>query len=538
MSQHASPNLADYQPKLHRTQNWAVTKPSARGKRGMVVSQSKAAAEAGVAVLEAGGNAADAAVAAAFALAVVEPWNSGLGGIGFGMVHRAGAENAEVLDFGPVAPKGVDPAAYRLTGQLKKDFFTWPEVEGDRNIHGPLSALIPSSVAGYDLLRERFGTGMPLAELLGPAVALARRGLPQDWFTLIKVAASAKIIRLYPESARIYLPDGLPPTPPYQGNPGFFRQGNLAETLERLRRHGLRDFYEGGVAADLVADLRELGSFVSAGDLAECRAAVRPATVLDWRGRFRVQSAGGLTAAPTLAAVMRQMAEARPSGEPDAAWYVALSQAMRDAYAERLTSLGAANPPPEPAETCTTHLTATDAEGNMVSLTTTLLSSMGSRMVLPKTGVLMNNGMMWFDPTPGSANAIRPGARPLCNMLPLTVSEAGKAGPVIAVGASGGRRILASVYQMLAYSLDFGMGPEEAAAMPRIDVSSPDATSADPRLPGAVLEALAGQVGLELVEHATMPVNYACPNIIRWEDGEAVGVSDVMSPSSGAVAAG
>ena len=174
----------------------------------------------------------------------------------------------------------------------------------------------------------------------------------------------------------------------------------------------------------------------------------------------------------------------------------------------------------------------------MVSLTTTLLSSMGSRMVLPKTGVLMNNGMMWFDPTPGSANAIRPGARPLCNMLPLTVSEAGKAGPVIAVGASGGRRILASVYQMLAYSLDFGMGPEEAAAMPRIDVSSPDATSADPRLPAGVLEALSAQGGLELVEHATMPVNYACPNIIRWEDGEAVGVSDVMSPSSGAVAAG
>ena len=525
--------------RAYRTQNWSLTKPSARGRKGVVVSQNHEAAAAGAAILEAGGNAADAAVATAFALAAVEPWNSGLGGIGFGVVLKAGESRAQVVDFGPVAPRRADPADYPLTGAMKLDLFAWPEVEGDRNIHGPLSFCIPSSVSGYATLKERFGTSMPVSELLQPAVALAKRGLAQDWYTTLKIASSAAVLRLYAGSARIYLPDGLPPVPPYQGVPGFRTLGNLGSTLEHLAKAGLDDFYRGDLAKQLAADIAAVGGVVDAQDLADCRASVREAPVIDWRGTHRIHTAGGLTAAPTLQAVVEGMAGSPPpDGGPDSAWFAKLSQVMREAYATRLEGLGAAQAAKEPGETCTTHLTVVDGEGTIVALTTTLLSSMGSRLVLPDTGVLMNNGMMWFDPTPGSANAIRPGARPLCNMLPLTVSEAGKAGPVIAVGASGGRRILASVYQMLAYSLDFGMGPEEAAAMPRIDVSSPDATSADPRLPAGVLEALSAQVGLELVEHATMPVNYACPNIIRWEDGEAVGVSDVMSPSSGAVAAG
>ena len=103
----------------------------------------RAAAEAGVAILEAGGNAIDAAVATALALATVEPWNSGLGGIGFALVHRAGQRRAEVVDFGPVAPRGLDPSRFPLTGGMKQDLFAWPEVEGDANIHGPLSFAIP-----------------------------------------------------------------------------------------------------------------------------------------------------------------------------------------------------------------------------------------------------------------------------------------------------------------------------------------------------------------------------------------------------------
>src|ERR1700754_4313510 len=116
-----------FAPTSHITQHWQLAKPAASGRRGVVVSQCRNASEAGVAVLEAGGNAIDAAVATALALATVEPWNSGLGGIGFALVHRAGQRTAEVVDFGPVAPAGLKPSAFKLTGRMKQDLFAWPE---------------------------------------------------------------------------------------------------------------------------------------------------------------------------------------------------------------------------------------------------------------------------------------------------------------------------------------------------------------------------------------------------------------------------
>ena len=154
-----------YQPSPHVTQNWQLTKPVASGRRGMVVSQARAAAEAGVAILDAGGNAIDAAIGAALALASIEPWNSGLGGIGFAMVHRVGQSRAEVVDFGPVAPAGAEPSRYRLTGRMKTDLFPWPEVEGDANIHGPLSFAIPASVAGDGKMHATWGQ-LPFAEVI------------------------------------------------------------------------------------------------------------------------------------------------------------------------------------------------------------------------------------------------------------------------------------------------------------------------------------------------------------------------------------
>jgi gamma-glutamyltranspeptidase/glutathione hydrolase len=495
----------------------------------MVASQARAAAEAGAEMLRAGGTAADAAVAAAFALAAVEPWNSGLGGIGFAQVMAPGGP-CETFDFGPVAPRGLDPSAYPLTGRRKQDLFAWPEVAGDANIHGPKSVLIPSAVAGYALLHERHGR-LPIREVLAPAVALAKRGLPQDWFTTLKIANSAAILRLYPESARIYLPNGLPPVPPYQGTPGFFVLGRLPETLERLQQAGLRDFYEGEIAAAIAADMREMEGFVSAEDLRDCQARIRPALEAGLRGR-RWMLANGLTAAPTLMRVLERMESAPYGAAPDAAWYAHLARALREAYAERLAGLGDAEPPG--ADSCTTHLTVADKEGMMVAMTTTLLSSMGSRLVLPRTGVLMNNGVMWFDPTPGSANAIAPGKRPLCNMCPVILLD-GQGGPEIAGGASGGRRIMAAVFQLLSYVADFAMDPEAAAHHPRLDVSGPEGVTADRRLGEAVIAALAAEAPVEVVEHAVMPVNFACPNLILQKEGMRVGVTDAMSPWSAAI---
>lgn len=513
----------------HVTQHWEVTKPVARGRRGMVAAQAREGAEAGVAVLEAGGNAVDAAVATALALAVVEPWNSGLGGIGFALVHPAGEARATAVDFGPVAPAGLDPARFRLTGRLKQDLFAWPEVEGDANIHGPLSFVTPSAVAGYAAMLERWGR-LPLADVMAPALALARRGLAADWFTTLKVANAAATLRLYPESARLFLPGGLPPVAPYQGTPGFLPLGRLPDTLEQLAHAGLSDFYTGAVAATLAQDLAEAGAVLSAADLAGCRARLRPADETAWRGRV-VQTPGGLTAAPTLARVLAALAD-HPSVAPDPAWFASLARALKAAYAERLAGLGAAEP--AGAGSCTTHLSVCDAEGTMVALTTTLLSSMGSRVVLPRSGLLMNNGVMWFDPAPGRPNSVAPGRRPLTNMCPVILRDG--EGPGLALGASGGRRILAAVAQSLLFVEGFGLEPAAAAHHPRIDVSGPDAVTADRRLGEAVIAALAAEGPVEVVDHAVLPMNFACPNFILRRGEERIGATDVMSPWSAAIA--
>jgi len=524
-----------YTPPLHVSANWHFTKPSANGKRGIVVSQVRSAAEAGVAVLEAGGNAIDAAVATAFALTSQEPWNSGIGGIGFAVVHRAGQKDAEVVNFGPVAPRHLSPANFKLTGRMSTEGFKWPEVEGDTNIHGPLSVAVPSSVAGYQKLHATWGK-LPIAEVLAPAVALAKRGLPQDWVTTLKVAGSAAVLRRYAESNRVYLRDGLPPTAPSEGEPGFIVQGNLPNTLERLQHAGLRDYYEGDIASAFVRDQKAVGGVIDAEDLKSCQALIVPAMQVPWRNGRTLQLATGLTAAPTLKDVLAGMVGAPYGQRPDAAWFRKLSAEMRAAYHTRLTSLGAEEAPePKGAETCTTHITVCDAEGTMVSMTTTLMSGFGSRVVLPETGILLNNGVMWFDPRPGQPNSIAPGKRPLTNMCPLILKEGDK--PVMAVGASGGRRIMASVFQLMTYVADFGMDPEEAAHYPRIDVSGTDMVTADRRLGQEIIAGLSADAPTEVVTSSVMPINFACPNlVVQRPDGTRTGISDWVSPLSLAVA--
>src|SRR5881394_2308878 len=185
-------------------QNWVVRKPVAASRGGVVASQNGVAATVGAEILAAGGSAVDAVVAAAFALAVREPWNSGLGGIGFMVVQPPGGARAEIVDFGPIAPAGLDTASYALTGETITELFTWPQVVGDRNMHGPLSFAIPSAVRGYALAVEHFGR-LPWRELIQPAIGLSRAGLPVDWFTTVKVASAAADLSRYEESRRVWL---------------------------------------------------------------------------------------------------------------------------------------------------------------------------------------------------------------------------------------------------------------------------------------------------------------------------------------------
>jgi gamma-glutamyltranspeptidase/glutathione hydrolase len=512
------------------TQNWLVRKPPIATKGGIVASQNGIAAKIGADILAAGGSAVDAVVATAFALSVREPWNSGLGGIGFMVVHPAGGTRAEVVDFGPVAPMGLDPALFPLMEEKRTELFTWARVVDDRNIHGPLSFAIPSAVRGYAQAIERFGR-LPWRDLLAPAVALAKEGLPVDWYVTLKVANAASELRLYDESRRIYLPDDLPPVAPANGVSSSLIQGHLADTLARLAQEGPEDLYTGEIAAAIVGDVRAAGGVMTAEDLANCRPRIVPTLDLSYRG-FTFEAARGLSAAPTLADVLDRLEGKSFAKRPDANYFEAVVEALQQAYTARLEGLGDTEPP---AESCTTHITAVDREGGIAALTTTLLSSFGSRYVLPQSGILMNNGVMWFDPTPGQPNSIGPGKRALTNMCPLIVARDGR--PRFGVGASGGRRILASVLQMASFMVDFGMSPEEAAHHPRIDVSGQDGVAIDRRMPEPVIDRLSVQHGARVVEHTVWPQQFACPNIVmRGDDGTNHGISDVMSPWSAAVA--
>jgi gamma-glutamyltranspeptidase/glutathione hydrolase len=513
------------------TQNWQVRKPGVSATRGIVAAQNGAAAAIGAEALAAGGTAVDAVITTAFALAVLEPWNSGLGGIGFMVVHPAGAARAEIVDFGPVSPKGLDPAAFPLTGEMRTELFTWPQVADDRNMHGPLSFTIPSAVKGYAAAAERFGR-LPWRDIVAPAVQLARSGLPVDWYTTLKVATAAADLRRYEESRRVWLPDALPPVCPPEQDHFALPLGRLAATLDRLAAAGPDDFYTGDIAAAIAADVAAAGGVLSAADLARCRARIGPALTIPYRG-VAVAAAPGMTAGPTLAQALRRLGERRFGAAPDAEYFAVLLAALRQAYADRLEHMG--DDAPAPAETCTTHITAIDRDGGVATLTTTLLSSFGSRYVLPGTGILMNNGVMWFDPRPDRPNSLGPNKRALTNMCPVIVARDGR--PWFGVGASGGRRILAAVLQVASFIVDFALDAESAAHHPRIDVSGGEGFTIDERMPAAVRDRLLREPGASFVEHIVWPSRFACPNLVlRGDDGRNHGVSDVMSPWSAAVA--
>lgn len=517
----------------HLVQNWNVSKPVACSRGGIVASQNRIASMAGAQILAAGGNAIDAAVATGFALAAVEPWNSGLGGVGFMLVYLAKEDRVHVVDFGPISPCGLNPDDYPMTGGYTSDLFTWPTVQDDRNVHGPMSIAIPGHVDGLNTALGKFGT-LPFSEVMQPAIALADEGIAVDWYLTLKTATMARELARYPSTREIWLPDGFPPVTAAGAPLQRLKLGKLAATMRRLAEAGPRDFYEGDVASGIVGDLKAMGGNLSAADLKNFHARI-VAPIETSYGNAQLALPPELTAGPTMLRALAPLRQHRfQPGGPQADAFVAYADALRNAYAERLTTMGDTSDRRDPSTT--THLNVIDRHGNMVALTQTLLSVFGSKVVLPSSGVLMNNGVMWFDPRPGSPNCLAPGKRALSNMCPVIARRNGK--PWFAIGASGGRKILPAVYQISSFLIDHGMTLADAFHQPRIDASGGETVGVDPRHPDAVRAALAGKFPVESSELVVYPTNFACPSAVLRDpkSGENYGVSDVMSPWSGASA--
>ena len=513
-----------------KPERWVVRKPAVTSRGGVVATQHQAASEAGARVLAEGGNAVDGAIAASLALATVEPWMSGLGGGGYMLVRPAGEAQTYAVSFGMVAPGALDPADYPLTGEAGADLFGWPAVDGDRNMRGPLAVAVPGQVAGLALAHERFGS-WGWADLVAPACALAERGMEVDWHATVAIAASAPELVQDPGCAATYMADGFPLATPWTGDAPRIHLDSLAETLRRLAGAGPADVYTGEIARAICADMAALGGRLSETDLADYAAQVEEAPATRY-GDALVSTAPGLTAGPTLIDVLNRLAASldRGAAPPGGEAYCAYAEALRAAYAERLRAMGEGTGG-DPAS-CTSHLGVADRDGTVVALTQTLLSPFGAKVMLPQTGILMNNGIMWFDPRPGGPNSIAPGKRPLSNMCPTLVELAD--GRRAALGGSGGRRILPAVAQLLSFLADFGMSPDDAAHCPRINVDGPDLVEADARLPAETLALLEARFALAVRPHGVHPSAYACPNAVVWDpqSGTATGVAHVMSPNA------
>jgi gamma-glutamyltranspeptidase / glutathione hydrolase len=516
-----------------------IRKPAVSSKGGIVAAQSRRAAEVGADVLASGGDCVDAIVATTFALGTLEPWMSGVGGGGAMVLYRARENRYEVIDYGMRSPKSLRVEDYPLTGGAASDIFPWPRVKDDRNLHGPSSIAVPGVVAGMEEAHRRHAK-MPWKELLAPGAKLAGEGLLVDWWTTLMIASSAVDLRRYPASAAAYLQDGLPPTAQW-GTKSEVRlpQDGLKATLEQLAARGPRDFYEGEIARSIAADIKAAGGALSVEDLAAFRAYFREPLAIPYRGG-KVYATPELTAGPTLASTLRWLQQKLTPGQaPDAAAYTEYALALQSAYRERLADMGDADGrralgSEHLAPACTTHFSVVDRHGNMAAVTQTLLSNFGSRFVTPQTGITMNNGIMWFDPTPGVPNSLAAGKRCMTNYTPVVAETS--SGDRLAVGASGGRRILPAVTQLLSFAMDYGMSLDNVIHQPRIDASEGAIVIGDKRLPAPIHDALRSRFDYVQARIQNFPMKFACPSVTMRQGTTNFGATESAQPWGDAVA--
>ena len=510
-----------------------INKTEARSTGGMVATKDIHATKAGVRMLEMGGNAVDAAVAACFAIGVVEPWSCGIGGGGY-MVYQLG-DRGGVVGFPMKGPLDATPNMYEFTGEAAVGNFGWPGVVNNENLEGFRSIAVPGAVAGLCEANARLGK-LPLSEVIAPAVSLARDGYSPGWYSIYSLGMMSDKLFKYDELRSVFMPGDKLPTGDLTSQANL-RQPDLAAVLEAIGREGASAFYSGDIAEALTSDIRANGGILSMRDLAEYKPFV-------WDGGLEFGYSGhtvrvppfqcaGTTSAMTLRLLDGFDIAAMGHNSPDAlhAYIYAARLAYVDRFrymadpafvdvpwaglvsdgytkdrcalisADKLGKIESGDPwafeegspsrvfeASAPAlDSGTTHLCAMDADGGAVSLTNTLMAGFGSGIIPKGTGVAMNNGMMWFDPVPGRVNSIMPGKYPLNNMTPALVMDSD--GVKLAVGASGGRRITNCVTQLITKVVNYGMGPQDAIDSPRVDCSLP-VTSVDPRLSAEIVAEL------------------------------------------------
>lgn len=478
-----------------------TTKTEASSENGMVTAMHPLAAEAGVEILKRGGNAVDGAIATALASGVVEPFMSGLGGTLYALVHDASAGTTRAFDGTATAPAEAREDMYELASSddLRVGVYGWRATTNDESETGFRSIAVPGAVAALDELHRAHGT-LSWEEIAAPAVRLADEGFPVDEYFFAQSALSRPRLRPFPDTLDVfYRKEALDER---------LAQPALARTLRRISTEGPRCFYEGRIAEEIVSWVRANGGTLSLEDLERYRADVGAPIRTSYRGH-RVETLGGPSGGPTVALAL-SILEGFDLGafDIDAIPRLhVLAETLRVAFQDRFRFLADPTTEDVPLETLlspgyagerrrwisaegrraieipdglsgsspssfenpgqhTTHMNVADRDGNLVALTATLGNRFGSGVTVPSTGVLLNDGMMWFDPEPGRLNSIRPGKRALHAAAPTLVFQGPR--PLLAVGSPGARKIMSSVLQVLLCFVDHRMRIQDSIEAPRI----------------------------------------------------------------------
>jgi gamma-glutamyltranspeptidase / glutathione hydrolase len=466
-----------------------------RGKHGMVVTRENHATEAGLKVLQSGGNAVDAAVAVGFALAVTHPSAGNIGGGGFMLVRMADGRTT-FIDFRERAPLSASRDMYLdASGKATQDSVTGYRASG-----------IPGTVRGLEYASKKFGK-KPWAELVQPAVDLASKGYALS-YAQANGLKNQRGLAQFPESKRIFLHDGK-----FYEPGDIFIQADLGRTLDRIAKLGAKDFYEGETARLLAQDMKEHGGHITMQDLKEYVAIERKPMLGKYKGYDIITSpppsSGGVGILQMLGVLEGTGYEKAGAGSATVVHY--MTEAMRRYFADRAVHLGdsdfvkvplaslldpgyilklRASIDPERATPSadvhaavmtgkesneTTHYTVADGEGNIAAVTYTLNGGYGSKVTATGLGFLLNNEMDDFAASPGhpnmfglvqgEANAIQPRKTPLSSMVPTIVMKDGK--PLLVLGSPGGPTIINTVLEVMVNVLDFGMNVQDAVDWPR-----------------------------------------------------------------------
>lgn len=477
----------------------AKTAKPAVAKHGMVTTQDAIATRIGVEILEKGGNAVDAAVAVGFALAVTHPRAGNLGGGGFFVIWLAEKKQAVALDFREIAPAAINEKSF-LDENGKPDIA--------KTLRTGLGVGVPGSVSGLATALEKFGSGkFTLADLIAPAIRLARNGVPVESDLKSSLAYFQNTLLRWPSSAKVFARDGK------ILQDGMLVQRDLANTLEAIAKNGPAAFYKGEIAEKIALAVREAGGVMTADDLARYKTEVLEVVRGSYRGydvlSMPPPSSGGalliqilnilegyeLKDGPNAPHTLHLMVEAMKRAYADRAEFfgdpafvkVPLTHLISKDYAARIRKsidetraipsafIKAGITPKKEGEN-TTHYSIVDRHGNAVAATVTLNLNFGLGLVADGTGVLLNNELDDFALAPGvpnayglvggAANAPGPNKKPLSSMSPTILLKDGKV--FLVTGSPGGSTIITTVLRVISGVIDHRLDIAQAVLLPRI----------------------------------------------------------------------